>query len=40
MPDSEYPKLELENGEVRVSIYLPDAVHGYYRGARSGARHS
>ena len=34
MPDSEYPKLELENGEVRVSIYLPDAVHGYYRGAR------
>ena len=34
MPGSEYPKLELENGEIRVSIYLPDAVHGYYRGAR------
>jgi hypothetical protein len=34
MPDSAYPKLELENSEISVSIYLPDPVHGYYRGAR------
>ena len=34
MPDYEYPKVKLENGAIRVSIYLPDAVHGYYRGAR------
>lgn len=34
MADTEYPKLELDNGEIRVSIYLPDAVRGYYRGAR------
>ena len=34
MPDSEYPMLELENGEIRVSVFLPDPVHGYYRGAR------
>ncbi len=34
MPDAEFPKLELENGEIRVSIYLPDAVRGYYRGTR------
>ena len=34
MRDSEYPKIELDNGEIRVSIYLPDPVQGYYRGAR------
>lgn len=34
MPDAGYPKLELHNGEIRVSVYLPDPVHGYYRGAR------
>ena len=34
MADPDYPKLELDNGEIRVSIYLPDAVQGYYRGAR------
>ena len=34
MPDTEYPKLELDNGEICVSIYLPDPVHGYYRGTR------
>lgn len=32
--DSEYPKLELDNGEIQVSIYLPDADLGYYRGTR------
>ncbi len=34
MPDPDYPKLELDNDEIRVSIYLPDPVRGYYRGAR------
>ena len=34
MPESDYPKLELDNGEMRVSIYLPDPAHGYYRGTR------
>ena len=34
MPVSEYPKLELDNGEIRVSIFVPDPVRGYYRGAR------
>ena len=31
---SDYPKLELDNGEIQVSIYLPDADRGYYRGTR------
>lgn len=31
---SDYPKLELDNGEIQVSIYLPDASRGYYRGTR------
>ena len=30
----EYPKLVLDNGEIRVSVYLPDAARGYYRGTR------
>ena len=34
MPDSDYPKLELDNGEIRVSVFLPDPVNGYYRGTR------
>lgn len=34
MPDLEYPKLTLDNGEIRVSVFVPDSVHGYYRGAR------
>ncbi len=34
MPDPDYPKLELDNGQLRVSVYLPDAEHGYYRGTR------
>ncbi len=34
MPKSDYPKLELDNGKIRVSVYLPDAVRGYYRGTR------
>jgi hypothetical protein len=32
--DSAHPKLELDNGEIRVSIFLPDAERGYYRGTR------
>ena len=34
MPDADYPKLELDNGEILVSVYLPDPVDGYYRGTR------
>ncbi len=34
MPETEYPKIELDNGEIRVSVFLPDPVHGYYRGTR------
>ncbi|MDJ0748513.1 MAG: hypothetical protein QNJ11_03455 [Woeseiaceae bacterium] len=34
MRDSGFPKLVLENGKIRVSIHLPDPVHGYYRGTR------
>ena len=34
MADPEYPKIQLENGEIQVSIYLPDPVRGYYRGTR------
>ena len=30
----EYPKIELDNGLIRVSIFLPDAKRGYYRGTR------
>ena len=29
-----YPKTQLNNGELLVSIYLPDAENGYYRGTR------
>ncbi|NND29485.1 MAG: hypothetical protein HKN97_12915 [Myxococcales bacterium] len=28
------PRLELHNGGLRVSMYLPDAQRGYYRGTR------
>jgi hypothetical protein len=30
----EYPMVTLSNGQVTMQIYLPDAVHGYYRGSR------
>ena len=30
----EYPKIELDNALIRVSIFLPDAELGYYRGTR------
>lgn len=32
--DTDFPKFELDNGEIRVSVYLPDAERGYYRGTR------
>ena len=32
--DSDYPRLKLDNGQIQVSIYLPDAERGYYRGTR------
>lgn len=31
---AEYPQVEISNGIVRASLYLPDAERGYYRGAR------
>jgi len=34
MVDPEYPQLQLDNGEIQASIYLPDSVRGYYRGTR------
>lgn len=34
MADSDYPTLQLDNGKILVSIYLPDPEHGYYRGPR------
>ncbi|MDJ0758720.1 MAG: hypothetical protein QNJ19_04935 [Woeseiaceae bacterium] len=34
MPATDYPRLELDNGRLRVSVYVPDAEHGYYRGPR------
>ena len=34
MVDFEYPQVQLDNGEIQASIYLPDPVRGYYRGTR------
>ena len=31
---TDFPRLELDNGLIRVSIFLPDAESGYYRGTR------
>ena len=30
----EYPRLQLDNDQLQVSIYLPDAERGFYRGTR------
>ena len=32
--DADFPRLQLDNGHLQVSIYLPDAERGYYRGTR------
>jgi hypothetical protein len=32
--ESDYPRLQLDNGKLQVSLYLPDAERGYYRGTR------
>ncbi len=32
--ETEYPGLELANDEITVSLYLPDAENGFYRGTR------
>ncbi|MGB5708662.1 MAG: hypothetical protein WBM41_17765 [Arenicellales bacterium] len=32
--DTDYPMLQLDNQKIQVSIYLPDANRGYYRGTR------
>ncbi len=31
---ADYPRLRLDNGEIAVSVFLPDARAGYYRGTR------
>jgi hypothetical protein len=31
---SDLPQSEISNGVLRVKLYLPDAVHGFYRGTR------
>jgi len=31
---SQFPQAEISNGQLRLKLYLPDAKHGYYRGAR------
>ena len=31
---TDYPRLQLDNGTLQVSIYLPDAERGFYRGTR------
>ena len=33
-----FPKARLANGEIEVSIFLPDAERGYYRGTCSTGR--
>lgn len=30
----DYPRVELENGELTASLFLPDARRGYHRGTR------
>ncbi len=34
LASNDYPKIQLDNGEIQVSVYLPDAERGYYRGTR------
>jgi len=34
MAEDEYPRLRLTNGKLTVSVMLPDAERGYYRGIR------
>jgi hypothetical protein len=29
-----YPRVSLDNGEISVSVFLPDTIRGYYRGTR------
>jgi hypothetical protein len=31
---TEFPKIEISNGQIRASVYLPDAKNGFYRGTR------
>ena len=32
--DSDFPQVELSNGVLNATVYLPDAKNGYYRGVR------
>jgi hypothetical protein len=34
LPQTDFPRARLTNGEIEVSILLPDAERGYYRGTR------
>jgi hypothetical protein len=34
LPAADPPKAELSNGQLRVTVYLPDGKSGYYRGTR------
>jgi hypothetical protein len=34
MSAADYPQAEITNGQLRVTLYLPDAKHGYYRATR------
>lgn len=31
---ADHPRAEITNGQIRVTLYLPDAKHGYYRATR------
>ena len=31
---TDFPKAEITNGQIRVTLYLPDAKHGFYRATR------
>jgi hypothetical protein len=33
-PAADLPQAEISNGELHAKFYLPDALHGYYRGTR------
>ena len=36
MMAAEPPVVEISNGTIRATVYLPDPVNGFYRGTRFG----
>ncbi|MCP4470911.1 MAG: hypothetical protein GY815_09535 [Gammaproteobacteria bacterium] len=34
MAETNFPRIELDNGYLQAAIFLPDAERGYYRGTR------